>query len=254
MVKEATTDILMKCHDKDDKVIAAECPLAISPTDNLARNIGLRPGPYIAEPFTAGSYSLISDFNFAVELVDKESTEHKWDVTKIGLPESITDDEKEKLKKSLTPKQFDESKAEFFAWRSNTNWNATGADRSTYPVKAGAFSLNRQIDRASPILFEAFCNKQRLAFVTLLKRTTAYGAAGTTMQPKPMGYLRIDFSDVIILGIDWKDGEVLTEQFRFEARTLVINYMSLNAAGKLTLVEGVTWAPKIGTQVKAQNG
>jgi type VI protein secretion system component Hcp len=72
MADEATTNMLMKFHTKNG-LVAAECPLLISPNDDLAL------GEQLAKGFTAGAagtvagtYFLVSQFSFGAELHDNE--------------------------------------------------------------------------------------------------------------------------------------------------------------------------------------
>jgi type VI protein secretion system component Hcp len=244
---DASTDILMKCHDKAGQVIHAECPLTISEDDTMALNKAR--GFYFKAPaFTTGSYSLVDNFNFAVELIDHESEEYKAmekrakNSTGSGVLAEDEGGEGPRIQQA-----YDPSKTEFFRWRSDKEWNKPASGPNAEPkfrVKAGEFSISRRIDKASPILFKSLCNQEPLKFVSIVKRMSlgTRPAEEKATGSKIMTYLRIDFVDVMIVGIDWNDGEVLEEKCRFEARqALAVYFMAMDAAFKLVAVPAATW-------------
>jgi len=68
------------------------------------------------------------------------------------------------------------------------------------------FSFTRMIDRASPLLFENCANSISFASATLVKRKVT----GQTLALQ--AFLRMDFKDVLIVGISWDDGDILKEK------------------------------------------
>ena len=102
-----------------------------------------------------------------------------------------------------------------------TNW--LRGETKKYPVDLEPFTFSRQMDQASPLLFEMCCNSQSFASVTLIKRK----AAGTDVSGR--AFLRIDFKDVLVIGVDWDSGDVVKEKCKFICRDVEIQYQAADA-------------------------
>jgi type VI protein secretion system component Hcp len=89
-----------------------------------------------------------------------------------------------------------------------------------YPIEMGEVSIERTFDKASPILFDFCCNSKTFESVSMIKRKDI----GDVFL---RGYLRLDFYNVLITGIDWKNGDVMKETFTFVFRQLQINYRAV---------------------------
>ena len=251
---DAKTDILARFQLKDSTdAIAAECQLSISPSDALALKKVPSPDNVYGGAFTPGSYCQLDSFNFGVQVIDKESAEHKDRLKKESeKPDSTKPDKKE-------PKTFDASKQEFYLWRTMTDTPTaqTEADiLGQLAFKAGEFSLSRRIDCATPILFQMCCDQKPLGYVSILKRMQARPRSGSGATPlEQISFLRVDFTDALITGVDWNDGEVLEEKLKFQATAMAFRFLSQDATGKLLPIDGYTWISKVaGSAIKDLRG
>jgi type VI protein secretion system component Hcp len=246
----AKTDILARFELKETgEGIPAECPLLISPSDSLAMK--RMSDPAYGGPFTPGSFCLVDSFSFDVQLLDKESAEHKMRVQK-SIAEDVVgegDVEESKLDKSVS-KGFNPASQEFALWRMPPDDDRSNGRNAlqNFSAKAGDFSLKRRVDSASPKLFEMCCGQLPLAYVSIIKRTMAPargGGGSGTGAMEAISFLRLDFSDVMVIGVDWSDGDILEETCKLQARSLALRYMAQDANGKLSAVEGYIWQPAV---------
>ena len=100
-------------------------------------------------------------------------------------------------------------------------------------------SYTRIMDSASPLLFKALTDCTTLKTISVVKRK----AAGTTVSG--LGYLRLDFEDVLLTQLDWKDSEhIMLESGTFIYRKLTIKYLSQKADGSLIPGSSATWKMK----------
>ena len=100
-------------------------------------------------------------------------------------------------------------------------------------------SYTRILDSASPLLFKALTDCTTLKTITVVKRK----AAGATVSG--LGYLRLDFEDVLLTQLDWKDSEhIMVESGTFIYRKLTIKYLSQKADGSLIPGSSATWKMK----------
>lgn len=100
-------------------------------------------------------------------------------------------------------------------------------------------SYTRVLDSASPLLFKALTECTTLASITIVKRKGA-GAATSGL-----GYLRLDFSDVLMTSLNWKDSEhVVVETGTFIYRKLTINYLVQKPDGTLIPGSSANWQMK----------
>jgi type VI protein secretion system component Hcp len=250
---EAKTDMLAKFEGKE--IFQAECQLEISPNDALA----LDKTPVMSDGlkisggrFAAGYFSQVDAFNFDIQLVDRESPEHKARVQKSVNEDAFGETEiKTTVPGQELPKGFDPRAQEFAQWRDRTDSDSTAEKEvlNSFSIKAGEFSLSRRIDSASPKLLEYCCTKYALYSVSILKRTMVPAGAGGKMDA--MTYLRIDFTDVLVIGVDWSDGDMLEEKYKFQASTIVIRLMSQESSGRLRPCKTLTWKAKVNDKALA---
>jgi len=248
----AKTDILARFElVKSGPAIEAECPLSISPKDLLALNKGRveLPPDLSGGAFTAGTYSLVDSFSFDVQLMDKDSAEHKARMQQSLLKEHIGAEETKPG--AEVPKGFDPNGQEFALWRnlSKPDEKKEQAALAGFSVKAGEFSISRRIDCASPKLFEMCCNQLRLNCVSILKRTMV--PTGKPGEMESIAYLRLDFCDVLVVGVDWSDGDILEEKSKFQASTLAIRLMSQDSSGTLRACKPFSWKAKVADKALA---
>jgi type VI protein secretion system component Hcp len=193
-------DLLMK-FVKGGDAIKAECQANLDPTDRFL------------EDFKPGRFFEIDEFNFGVGLEDDDaalSGKHH---------ETRGDDRSDKKSRGRT--RFDQ-------WLS-------GERTKAYPVDLEPFSFSRQMDQASPLLFEMCCNSQSFTSATLVKRK----AASTDVSGQ--GFLRIDFTDVLVIGVDWDSGDVVKEKCKFICRGVKVQYKPQSASGTLSAAVPGEW-------------
>ena len=118
---------------------------------------------------------------------------------------------------------------EFVRWRSATHAEALDMH---FPVEFNEFTITRLLDAASMPFFEACCNSVSFYDAALVKRLSVGTGMGDNAL-RPMGYLRFDFRDVLITGIDWSDGDLVTEECKFICRAMRVRYKQQNADGSL---------------------
>lgn len=112
----------------------------------------------------------------------------------------------------------------------------SGERSKAYPVDLEPVTFSRQMDKASPLLFEMCCNSQSFASATLVKRK----AAGTDASGQ--AFLRIDFKDVLVIGVDWDSGDLVKERCRFICRGVKVQYKPQLPNGTLGGAVPGTWS------------
>ncbi|MBV8144116.1 MAG: type VI secretion system tube protein Hcp [Gammaproteobacteria bacterium] len=86
-----------------------------------------------------------------------------------------------------------------------------------YPLRMGEFSIVRVFDRASPVLLDRCCNSDTFTKGVLVKRKPIGDA-------KLHGFLRMDFDEILITHIEWKNTDPMTEDLKFLFRKIQIQY------------------------------
>jgi type VI protein secretion system component Hcp len=107
----------------------------------------------------------------------------------------------------------------FARWRSATNAEYKSI---YYPLEFDQFNFKRVIDSASPIFFQCCCESRSFDSAVLVKRV-AQGDLGGEKNAS-IGFLRIDFSKVLITGINWDDGDLVTESCEFICQGMKVTY------------------------------
>ena len=126
----------------------------------------------------------------------------------------------------------------FARWRSATN---AEYKKIYYPLEVDKFSFSRIIDSASPIFFQACCTSKTFDKAAIVKRLSRGDIDGE--ERLSAGYLRIDFTKVLITSIDWSDGDMVKEKIDFICQGFKIRYRrqsidgSVSAKGEL----GAIW-------------
>ncbi len=106
-----------------------------------------------------------------------------------------------------------------------SSWRNAAEDKYRdihFPPKVDTFTFTRAIDGASPIFFSACCNQHSFAHASLVRRVSTGQLGGPEMQAQ--GFLRIDFKDVLLVGINWSDGELVTESCTFICKAMRVRY------------------------------
>jgi type VI protein secretion system component Hcp len=256
-------EILMKIVISGNNAIPAECQLAIDPTDTLMSG------------FENGRFFQIKDFNFSAGLQDDQGgagnggaagggaapssggadgTRRAGVVasTRPGAPYGSTRDAHALLRSGQgkvhggaarqdnKPGKKDEDKpgkrgGSFAKWRRDP---AGGAGGAHYPLEVEPITFTRFMDQASTSLFQALCDSQSLASASIVRRAVTGGNDAKA-------YLRLDFTDVLIIGIDWNDDDPIEEKFKFICRGVKVQFCPQNSDGSLQpAVVGVWPVPK----------
>ncbi len=121
----------------------------------------------------------------------------------------------------------------FAAWRSAAE---DEYKKIKYGLEFDKFTFKRTIDRASPIFFQKCCASTTFDKAILVKRLSQGGDRGA------MGIMRIEFTTVLLTGIDWSDGELVQERCDFICQKMLIKLRTQTASGAISSNESViTW-------------
>jgi type VI protein secretion system component Hcp len=253
------TELLMKIVPSGATAIAAECSLAITPGDQLM------------EGFEAGRFFQIKDFNFSAGLKDDSgaapgeasagagrgsgpagpggsyrpgallampAVSHTA-TTRVAMARMMQASEAQahgprQAARPLGTPAADATKdkppkAKFAKWRAARGANA-GA---TYPLEVQPITFTRTMDQASTALVQALFDSRSLTSASIVRRVdTGSGAKA---------YLRLDFTDVLITGIDWDDDDLIEEKFRFICREVQVRFRPQNSDGSLGAAISGRW-------------
>ena len=214
MADQQKSDLVMKFLTKENTPVYAECALGKDKNDAFLTDFN---------PQTYDSYSdffEVSKFGFGFEVKDEDDSKSKLS----GDKDKGTKYSK-KAKSGLV-------QGEFASWRSATDAQAPNV---TYPLELDSFRFERLIDAASPVFFKHCCDSKSFLSATLVKRVSTGGDHG------PVGFLRIDFKDVLITSLSWDDGDMTTEKCEFICRDFWLRYKQQKADGSLGPMAEAKW-------------
>jgi len=180
--------------------------------------------------FTQGCYFECSDFSFGFDLVEDAPTDKaKALIPNRGTGSYALPGQEEKKKK--------EKVGAFARWKSASEDEMK--KMRPYPIRMKEFEITRVYDRASPALFQACCDSTPFTSALLVKRKDIGG-------DRVAGFIRFEFSDVLITSINWKEGTVLKESVKFLFRSVVYRFKFASyVPGQKTLqlaeTGGKTW-------------
>ena len=206
-------DVLMMFNDSNNAPVAADCRVTVEAGDPMAKG------------FAAGCFFEVQDFGFGVGLQDtdpQQAAAQKPAPGKAAGAQAAANQGKGKGKgkdEDDTPKQ----KATFTAWR----YPDPRTKQAPYPLDLQPFQFSRAMDRASTTLFSYCASSRVFRSAALIKRTIVGHGKGL------MPFLRIDFSDVLVIGVDWDDGDVVKETCKFMARKVEVTYKPQQPDGSL---------------------
>jgi len=208
MVDQSRADLMMKFVDKDRQVVWAESTLNASPGDSFMD--GFEPTSS-ADEYSA--FFEVKSFNFAIAVKPQDKgvgalSKQAAASAGGGRPSAASD--------------------EFLRWRSAKEDEYR---KIHFPVEFNAFSFTRLLDAASMPFFTACCNSVSFYSASLVKRVSV-GTAGSDKM-MPMGFLRFDFRDVLITGVNWDDGDLVSESCTFICRAMRVKYKQQQADGSL---------------------
>lgn len=121
----------------------------------------------------------------------------------------------------------------------------------TYPVEFNSVKISRAIEASSPLLFYSCINNTTFKGATLVKRVSA----SVKGQMQQMGFLKFEFTDLLITSISWDDGDLVSESFEFICKAMDITYLQQLKDASLAPMPGKTvqWKQDRG-QVRPQQG
>lgn len=206
MADQSRADLLMKFTDKGGNPVWAECRLDVSEGDTFMKDFDATSTSEEYSPyFEVKSF----DFAIAVRPQDKGVGAISKQAASAGGRASAASDE-------------------FLRWRSAKEEEYQDIH---FPVEFNAFSFSRLLDAASMPFFTACCNSASFKSATLVKRVSVGTAEGNAV--RPMAFLRFEFRDVLLTGVNWDDGELVTEKCTFICRAMRVQYKQQDANGSL---------------------
>lgn len=217
MSGSSKSDMVMMFIDRSGSPVWAESTLSVLTSDKLMDG-------FIAAP-TLADYSgffEISSFNFALQLSPQDQGTSKLSQaaqSASGSAPAVQD--------------------QFSAWRSASPDQVASM---RFPLDFDSFSFSRVIDGASPIFFAACCNQESFLSAALVKRVAVGSVSGSDQQS--MGYLRLDFRDVLLTSINWDDGDLVTESCSFICKAMRIRYAPQSPSGAPLPTVEVNWDQK----------
>jgi type VI protein secretion system component Hcp len=198
-MQQNTTDLVMK-FVLNAQPVWAECALEIAPNDSLMSDF-LKNTDYD----NYSNFFEVTNFDFSIALKESDQSNNV-----IGqLPRN---------QQQQQPTRAVANNA-FARWRSATNAEYKSI---YYPLEFDQFNFKRVIDSASPIFFQCCCESRSFDSAVLVKRI-AQGEIGGKRNPS-IGYLRIDFKKVLIIGVSWDDGDLVTENCEFICQGMKVTY------------------------------
>lgn len=217
-MQDSKTDLVMRFVLGNGEPVLAECLLDVWKNDTLMKD------------FKSAGQNHFSNF-FEVSSFDLS----------IALKE--TDKKKSTLKSKNDPLNTQQKSGEkaapsgaFAAWRSATK---DELKKIYYPLELDKFSFKRNIDCASPVFFQSCCKSETFASAVLVKRRSQGGTDVDGGLLPSAGYLRIEFTKVLITGIDWDDGEVVEEKCEFICRGITVTYRQQKDDGTIDASTGL---------------
>ncbi len=202
------TDLLMMLKLKG-RAVEAECQTTIDAADLRADKL--------LEGFEAGRFFEVSDFSFKVGIADDSPP-----VTEETEPGAKTGKKKEK-------------KGIFARFRS-ADVRTLRAGGFGYPVDVKPIKFKRSMDQTSLVLFRNCCDRVRFDSATLVKRRPSGSRYSGEV------YLRLDFTDVLIIGLDWEDEHAMEESCSFVYRKVEFRYRPQRPDGSLGAPVPGSWA------------
>jgi type VI protein secretion system component Hcp len=183
--------------------------------------------------FQVGKFFEIEDFDLGIDLNDTDSTSTQTNnqPTQRGNQPGNNNNNNNKS-----------SSARFSKWVQGLAVTAGhGSNSQLYPVQMEPFGFSRQMDCASPVLFQNCFQTKPFDSAVVVKRKRGVRSAldsGTSYVHVP--YLRLEFKGVLLISVDWDGGDQMKEKYKFVSQTLVVQYRQQNLDGSRGTVFGGT--------------
>ena len=183
--------------------------------------------------FQVGKFFEIDDFDLGIDLQDTDST-----ATQQTNQQNQQGNQQGNVKKS----------GQFAKWVQGINVTVGhGANSQLFPVQMKPFTFGRQMDCASPVMFQNCFQTKPFDKAVVVKRKRGIISAidrGTSYVHVP--YLRLEFNSVLLVSVDWVGGDAMKERYSFVSRSVVVQYRQQNHDGSKGAVIG-------GTELSLQN-
>lgn len=226
---ESSTDLIMRFVMKGGQDVLAECALDKAEDDDLMDKF--EPSDYD----TYSNFFEITDFDFGIEVDPEERSQNALSQTQrpmmtsgggIGGTSRLPQQQGGQNGRGPRIKQDEWSR-----WRSVPGDEYKKIAKK-YQVDAQKMSFSRVIDRASPLFFESCCNSKPFDKAVIVKRVSRGMVNGKSLLP--ISYLKIEFGDVLITGVDWTDGDLVKEKIEFICRKIDIILRQQGDDGSVT--------------------
>ena len=180
--------------------------------------------------FSAGKFFEIEHFALGLNLSDFDAGHAPGSVAGQPKPPAVGGAHKDQTA-AVAPQ-----KSKFASWRDRKK-SRQAITAVTFPVELDPFSFTKMVDRASPLLFESCASTASFDSATIVKRKVT-GKSTNALQ----GYMRIDFSNVLLVGLTWDDGEMIKEKCRFICRGMRVQYRPQVPDGTLAAASSAEWS------------
>jgi type VI protein secretion system component Hcp len=184
--------------------------------------------------FQVGKFFEIDDFDLGIDLNDTDSTSTQTN----SQPNQRGNQQGNNNNNNNTKS----SSSRFSKWVQGLAVTAGhGSNSQLYPVQMEPFGFSRQMDCASPVLFQNCFQTKPFDSAVVVKRKRGVISAidrGTAYVHVP--YLRLEFKGVLLISADWDGGDYMKEKYKFVSQTVVVKYRQQNHDGSKGAVIGGT--------------
>ena len=179
-------------------------PIKSESTSNLAKS-----DRALMQNFHAGYFFEAEEFKFGIKLADDEG----------GTASSARDDTRS-----------------FARWRALTDTDSV--PDPPFRAEPDEISVRRSIDSSSPLLLQYCLDTKPFEEVVMVKRARR-GTRGRLAV-----VLRMEFNKVWIRGIEWDDGDTVTETIKFKFMSVSATYAKFKPSGDPDSTVNCQWKAK----------
>jgi type VI protein secretion system component Hcp len=213
---EDARDILMRIEKTPMDFIESECRAVIEANPKVGVKDPLANG-FTHQSLGGGrktNYFSIDDFTFPVGLIDTDggNPQSKQQQAQMGQMQEHLAKMQEMMTKMGGEKGSSQKKSSEF-----TAFMNKGRGAPTYPADLEQMSVTKKMDVSSTKIFD-LCNKSTTVYGACILKRKAIGDNSLR------GYLRIDFRQLLITDLNWDDGDVIKEDFKFVCRAATVTY------------------------------
>jgi len=228
---DESTDVLMTLIQTSGSGLRAECASTWNGADTMAAG------------FAAGTFFEIEDFSLGggLELTD-DSARDKFSTSTNGSERGNDlfkrdDPGKQGKEDDTNRKRRDSGKSRAASGGRGTKFEAYVQGLNGWEKKlkldVPEISVSRQMDTCSPLLFQSCLTMQAFKSAVIVKRKIIGRLAEKRVSVPMMGYLRFEFDEPLITSIDWENGDIIKEKFKFVCRGIRMIYKRQNPNGSL---------------------